>query len=915
MSHQDAHVSTSTVVVHGHSLAGDAVLDALGSSIHGLSQTEAGLRQQQYGLNRLPQAQQTPLLVIFLHQFLNPLIYILLIAALIALAAGKLSDTIFICIVLLLNAVIGGFQEFSAQKSASALSRLVTHVARVIRAGTAYEVDAMQLVPGDIVLIESGDKVPADLRLLRRHDLSVDESLLTGESIAVQKTVDVVLAPDTVLADRSNMAHAGTLVTRGRATGVVTSTGLQTQIGQIAEGVLSAETAKPPLIIRMERFTNRIGILMSGVILLIGIISLGRGMDVTEVMMVAIALAVAAIPEGLPVAMTVALSISMRRMARRHVIVRRLVTVEALGSCTYIATDKTGTLTANELTIKCIDLPNGKRFDVIGVGMIPLGEVLTDEQTAVSSDDRQQIKTLAEAAVLSNEAFLGLRDGDWTHHGDAVDIAFLVLGHKLGLDRPVLLESAPELDTIPYESSNKYSAALHQQYEVKEVYVKGAVEEVVQMCNRMQVGKDSQPINAKSMETQAHLLAQQGYRVLAIAKGIHRENLLNNKRPADLVLLGLVGLIDPLRESSSEAIQSCRDAGIDVAMITGDHPLTALAISRQLHLAVDMDDVATGKELARHQDHELDTITTVKHVFARIEPQQKTAIVQSLQRNGHFVAVTGDGANDAPALRTAHVGVAMGKSGTDVARETADMIITDDNFSSIVAGVEEGRIAYANIRKVIFLLISTGAAEIVLFILSIISGLPLPLTAVQLLWLNLVTNGIQDIALAFEPGEGDELTRPPRSPGEAIFNRIMIQRVIISALVMGSIAYMTFYYLLSLGMAVEDARNIVLLLMVLFENIHVLNSRSETRSIFKISLLSNPLLIFGTIGAQLIHVGSMYTVGLKDILQTSPVSLAQWLLMLMLALILLVSSELFKFFLAKNAGGTHKIVPTKTDHP
>lgn len=633
---------------------------------------------------------------------------------------------------------------------------------------------------------------------------------------------------------------------------------------------------------------------MSTVIILIAIISLGRGMAFTEVMMVAIALAVAAIPEGLPVAMTVALSISMRRMAKRHVIVRRLVTVEALGSCTYIATDKTGTLTANELTIQQICLPDGMHFSVSGIGMVPVGEVLSSQQTRPNQKQIVQLKSLAEAGVYANEAFLGQREGSWTHHGDAVDIAFLVLGHKLGVDRPILLEYSPELDTIPYESSNKYSAALHKLNGENIVYVKGAVEELIKMCRFSQTDSGKPELDATAMEQQAHQLAEQGYRVLAVARGKLNDTTLHGTNLTDLELLGLVGIIDPLRENTSEAIQSCRSAGIDVAMLTGDHPLTALAISRRLQLAAHMEDVATGKDLALHMDHELDQVSLQKHVFARIEPQQKTAIVQSLQRNGHFVAVTGDGANDAPALRAAHVGVAMGKTGTDVAKETADMIITDDNFGSIVAGIEEGRIAYGNIRKVIFLLISTGAAEIVLFILSILSGLPLPLTAVQLLWLNLVTNGIQDIALAFEPGEGDELKRSARSPNERIFNRVMIQRVTISALVMGTIAYTTFYYLLGLGMGIEESRNIVLLLMVLFENIHVLNSRSETRSIFRISLFSNPFLILGTITAQLIHIGSMYTIGIKEILQTSPVSLEQWFVMLLLAMSLLVSSEVYK---------------------
>ena len=879
-----------------HKLSATEVLAGLDSTLHGLAEQEVISRQQLYGLNTLPHSKATGVWLIFLRQFLNPLIYILLLAALIAVAVGKYSDTAFIIVVLLLNAVIGAFQEYAAQKSAAALNKMVTHIARVIRNGTAYELEAEQLVPGDIVLVESGDKIPADLRLLRQHELAIDESLLTGESLAVQKQADRVMPEDTVLADRLNMAHAGTLVTRGRATGVVTATGLRTQLGLIAEGILSGETTKPPLIIRMERFTNRIGIWMSGVILVIAIVSLGRGMGFTEVMMMAIALAVAAIPEGLPVAMTVALSISMRRMAKRQVIVRRLVTVESLGSCTYIATDKTGTLTANELTIQNLILPDGKCFQISGIGSIPEGHVESIDNTPIATDQQQQIRQLTEAAMFANEAFLGKKDGSWAHHGDAVDVAFLVLGHKLGLDRPVLLEQMPEIDAIPYESNNMFAASLHGRSDGHhQIYLKGAVEKVLGMCDTMQIKGNSVAIDITAIEDQARQLAEQGFRVLAVATGETQATSIHPTPAEPLSLLGLAGIIDPLRETSPQAIRDCRDAGIQVAMLTGDHPVTALAIARQLQMAETADDVTSGGDLITLDDSQLDKLSLDKHVFARIEPQQKTAIVRSLQRNGHFVAVTGDGANDAPALSAAHIGVAMGKTGTDVARETADMILADDDFSSIVAGIEEGRIAYANIRKVIFLLISTGAAEIVLFILSLLSGLPLPLTAIQLLWLNLVTNGIQDIALAFEPGEGDELKRSPRPPKEAIFNKIMLQRVLLSALVMGSLAYASFYYLLSTGMDIVPARNLVLLLMVLFENIHVFNSRSETRSVFSMRLFSNPLLVFGTIAAQSLHIASMYIDGLNDILQTMPVSLMQWASLLLIGMTLLLVHELYKW--------------------
>jgi Ca2+-transporting ATPase len=418
------------------------------------------------------------------------------------------------------------------------------------------------------------------------------------------------------------------------------------------------------------------------------------------------------------------------------------------------------------------------------------------------------------------------------------------------------------------------------------------------MCTKMIAPGLDEDLDREHLETRAQQLASQGYRVLALASGdiqLEPGDVFSEEHLHNLTLLGLVGMIDPLRPEAIHAVNSCRHAGIEVAMVTGDHPLTALAIARELKLAEKREQIVTGTDLRQAKDEaDFDRLTRGAHVFARVEPQQKLDIVKSLQRHGHFVAVSGDGANDAPALRAAQVGVAMGKSGTDVARETAELIITDDNFNSMVAGVEEGRIAYANVRKVIFLLISTGAAEIVLFTLALLTGLPLPLLAVQLLWLNLVTNGIQDVALAFEPGEGDELHQPPRSPRESIFNRLMIERVVVSALVIGVVAFVLFQFLLQQGYSIDEARNGTLLLMVLFENIHVFNSRSETRSVFLHNPLRNPILLFGTAAAQLVHIGAMYTPWISDVLRIQPVSPHSWLELLVLALTVLIVMELHK---------------------
>lgn len=838
------------------------------------------------------------MLRIFASQFKSPLIYVLVAAALVSLVIKEFSDAIFISAVLLLNAVIGTVQEYSAQRSADALRKMMTTQARVLRAGEAYAINSEDVVLGDIVLLESGERVPADMRILESHNLEIDESLLSGESIAVIKQADAKLVSATVLGDRINMAFAGSLVNRGRALCVVVATGLATELGGIAESVTAASVVKAPLQERMERFTQRVAIFVGCAALLMALILILRGMSWTDIFLSSVALAVSVIPEGLPVALTVALAIGMRRMARRDVIVRRLIAVEALGSCTYIASDKTGTLTANQLTVRRLALPCQAEWRVTGESDRPDGDIVSDSGE-LDALELELLEQACRCAVLANEGFIGHQNGAWTHNGDAVDVALFIMAHKAGFKRPELVDRFPEIDSIPFESERLYSASLNRVEGESRVFVKGAFEKLLDMCDSMLLARGPQPIDRAAIEDQAHGLAAMGYRVIALASGVteigSRQDF-NYEHLVDLTMIGLIGLIDPLRPEARPAVAKCRAAGIRVAMVTGDHPVTACAIGRELELLQDDSQVITGSQLkTAGSEAQMDQMTRDALVFARVEPTQKLAIVQSLQRNGHYVAVSGDGANDAPALRSAQVGVAMGKNGTDVARETADIIITDDNFESIVDGIEEGRIAYANVRKVIFLLVSTGAAELVLFVMAMITGLPLPLMAVQLLWLNLVTNGIQDIALAFEPGEGGELGRPPRPPQEAILNRIMLERVIISALVIGAVAFGLFKHLLDQGFSVEQARNSTLLLMVLFENVHVFNCRSETLSVLRHNPLRNKLLLGGTLVAQLVHIGAMYTPWLGEVLGASPVTLQQWFTLFMLALSVMVVMELHKW--------------------
>lgn len=856
----------------------------------GLTTTQAAERLKEYGPNRLPEREAPKLWAVALRQFQSPLIYILLAAAAISVAIGDINDAGFIGGVLLINALIGTWQEWKAEKSSSALKKLLELRASVLRDGELIEIDAEQLVPGDLVSIESGNRVPADLKLITSASLEIDESFLTGESIAVHKDAAQEVGASENIADRINMAFAGSLVTHGRGKGLVVATGKDTQVGRLAFDVVSGTGGKPPLLQRMERFTRAIAIATVAAALLIGTAAVAIGTyTLSEMFMFCIALAVSAIPEGLPVAITVALAVATTRMASRGVVVRRLTAVEGLGSCTMIATDKTGTLTCNALTVQLVYLPSGKLLEVSGEGYSVDGHILHEGQI-LSQGDNIELDDLARAAVLCNEGDLHKRNDAWTWRGDAVDVALLFMGRKAAWQREKELEHYSQVNQIPYEPELQFAATFHQEGDQVRVFVKGAPEKILKMC----VDSDHAILEKQSLH-----LASQGFRLLALADGLTPPMTAADvpPTPKNLRFLGFVAMRDPLRPGTAQAVKDCKKAGIHVTMITGDHRVTALAIARELGLTDDDSEVVTGVELAQMNEHQLAEVVQRVRVFARIAPHQKLEIVKAAQRSGHFVAVTGDGVNDAPALQEANIGVAMGKSGTDVAREAAELVIRDDNFATIIAGIDEGRVAYDNIRKVIFLLVSTGAAEVAMVLFTILFGLPLPLLAVQLLWLNLVTNGIQGVALAFEPSEGDMLSRKPRSPHQPIFDRLMIERMLVAVTVMGGVGFGAFYaFVHILKWPVAEARNGLLLLMVLFENIHIGNCRSETRSAFTLSPLRSPMLLAGALCAFLLHMLVMYLPWGQKILGTYPMSLQNGLIVFALALTILPAMELHRWF-------------------
>jgi magnesium-transporting ATPase (P-type) len=859
----------------------------------GLSTEEARSRRSKYGPNRLPRAKSVTVGQIFLRQFRNPLIYILGIAAIVSFGIGEETDAAFILIVLLVNALIGGIQEWQAERSSQALQQLIQTRATVVRDGETTDIDGEEIVPGDVVLVESGDSVPADIRLLSTHGLTIDESALTGESEPVTKDEDWNGEDQTPVGDRRNMAHAGTTVTRGRGRGLTVETGSNTVVGQLAEDVTAIEDGQPPLVTRMQRFTRMVALVVviaAAFTALLGIFV--QQYDAIEMFLFATALAVSAIPEGLPVGITVALGVASRRMASVGVIVRRLVAVEGLGSCTMIASDKTGTLTANELTARRARLPDSTTFEVTGEGYTPDGKILQDGRPP-SSEYRKTLARLAQASVLCNEGQLSRREDKWRWRGDPTDIALLVFGRKLGCSRESALKEYPQIDAIPFEPEQRYAATYHQTADSTRVFVKGAPERVLPICTDTSMGD----ISEQTLQQRANDMAHDGYRVLAVAEG-SAEPMAASKHPppepTDLTLLGFIGLIDPLRSGVAEAIRAAQAAGISVTMITGDHPETALAIARNIRLATSVHEVTTGAELVDMSQEQLKKVVDTTRVFARVSPDQKLRIVKAARSVGHYVAVTGDGVNDAPALRQANIGVAMGKMGTDAARDAAELVITDDNFSTIVAGIEQGRVAFDNIRKVIYLLISTGAGEVALILMSLAAGLPLALLPVQILWLNLVTNGIQDVALAFEPKEGEVSNRPPRPPDERIFNQIMIERTLVAAFVISVIGFGTFAWLLGQGISDAAARNYLLLLIVIFEIVNIGNARSETTSLLRLSPFQSPILLAGTVAAFLVHLGAMYFPPAQAVLGTAPVGLSQWLALGAISMSIAIAIELHK---------------------
>ncbi|HQT32264.1 MAG: carbonate dehydratase [Hydrogenophilales bacterium 17-61-76] len=868
---------------HWHHLPATEVLDLLDANDErGLDLFDISERQTRFGPNALTPPKGKRPLRRFLEQFHQALVYILLAAILVKLALGGYVDAAVIFGVVLLNAILGFVQENKALNALAALSRALTTEATVLRAGAKQRIDARDLVPGDLVLLASGDKVPADLRLLRVRDLQVDESALTGESLPVVKAAGE-LAHDATLADRRNMAYTSTLVTYGTATGVVTAIGDATEVGNISGLIASAQQLDTPLTRQVARFSHYLLYVILTLAALTFLIGLWHGESWVAMFMAAVALAVAMIPEGLPAVLTITLAIGVGRMARRNAIIRRLPAVETLGSTTVICSDKTGTLTRNEMTVQRL-WAGGLQFDLTGVGYSPEGGLRMEGQPVDPGAD-PALMALLRAGMLCNDSVLRQKDGAWRIEGDPTEGALLVAARKAGLDVVEAQAAAPRLDAVPFESEHQYMATLHGGAS-RMIYMKGSVESLLARCSgALDANGEVGPLDADAVHAQVVAMAKAGLRVLAFAQhpaGVDQVTLGHPDLAGGLTFIGLQGMIDPPREEAIRAVSACRNAGIRVKMITGDHAVTAAAIAGQIGLdhRVGQGDVPaalTGKQLSALSDAELTSAAHDTAVFARVTPEQKLRLVQALQARGEVVAMTGDGVNDAPALRRADIGVAMGITGTEVAKEAADMVLTDDNFATIAAAVEEGRGVFDNLTKFITWILATNAGQGLVILVAVVLAQPLPVLPVQALWINMTTAVFLGLALAFEPREPNLMTRPPRIPGSPILNGELALRIVMVGLMLLIGAFGLFEWALFHGASEDQARTIAVNVFAVGQSFYLLNCRSLRWSMFRLGLLSNPWIWVGITAMMLAQLAFTYLPLMNQLFHSAPIDAFYWL--------------------------------------
>jgi P-type Ca2+ transporter type 2C len=857
-------------------LSTEDTLSELNTTVHGISEKEAQIRLDKFGKNEIKSEHHISKLKLLISQFNNFIVWILIFAAIIAGVTGEFLDMVVILVILVLNAILGFVQEYKAEKSIEALQKLASFKATVIRDGVAKKIDAAFLVPGDVVLIEEGEKIPADCRLLEVYSFQTQEASLTGESEPIEKSLDLI-DHKRGIGDRFNMIFSGTISTKGHARAVVTRTGIKTEIGKIASLIHASKTPPTPLQNKLEHFGKLLGIGVILISILVFVMGVLRGEDVVEMLLGAISLAVAAVPEGLPAVVTITLAIGVQRMIRKNSLIRKLPSVETLGSTNVICTDKTGTLTHNEMTVKKIWVDD-EVIDVGGSGYNLKGKF---------SKKTSSLSQLLKIGVLCNSGSFGDKKDQLV--GDPTELALLVSGGKLNLDKLKLETSTPRINEIPFDSERKLMSTIHKQGRDKFMLTKGAPEEILKSCNRILInGRIKVLTKHKQQEllSQAEKFASDALRVLGFAYKDVKEDI----KESGLIFAGLQAMIDPPREEVKEAISKCKRAGIKVIMITGDHKVTAQSIANKLGIE---GNVITGDQLEKMSKIELAGKINKVGIFARVSPEHKLLIVESLQHRGDVVAMTGDGVNDAPALKKADIGIAMGLTGTDVAKEASEMILTNDNFTSIVDAVEEGRTIYDNIQKFIEYLLSCNAGEVLTIFVAILLGLPLPLVAIQILLMNLITDGLPALSLALEEKEPGIMDRPPRKKNSKIVDKKGLIQILFTGIVMMLGTIGVFAY--SLG-DLAHAHSMAFTTLVMFQLFHVLNNRSLHLSFFK---LGRNKWVWGAIGISLILQLLIIYTPLNTLFRTVPLSLFDWGIILVVSSSIFIIREIWKIFEAE----------------
>lgn len=884
-----------------HTLSQGQVKQLLKTDASGLTEAEARLRLVKNGPNRLAAPERRgPLLRLFM-QFHNILLYVMMGAALITALLGHWVDTGVLMMAVVINAIIGFIQEGKAESALDAIRAMLSPQAAVIRDGQRRQIDAADLVPGDLVLLASGDRVPADLRLIEVRDLRIEEAPLTGESLPVEKTVEAV-AVDAPLGDRYGMAYSGTMVVYGQASGIVVSTGSATELGKINQMLSGIRNLATPLLRQVDRFGRVLALAILGVSAVTFVLgTLWRDHSPSEMFMMVVALAASAIPEGLPAIMTVTLALGVQRMARRNAIVRHLPAVEALGSVTVICSDKTGTLTRNEMTVQRV-VCNGHVFDVGGVGYAPIGDVSIDGRI-IDPAHYPALELAIRAGVLCNDANLSEDDGLWRVDGDPTEGALLVVGAKTGFSQHLGDEAWPRLDVIPFESEHRFMATYHQDSDGDPwIFIKGAPERILDMCNAQLNHDGERPLDVDYWRRMATDTAAQGLRLLALAckrRAPEGERLNFSDTESGYVLLALVGIIDPPREEAIRAVSECHHAGIRVKMITGDHAETARAIGAQLAIGVGKPAI-TGAEIAMMDDAALRRVAMEVDVFARAAPEHKLRLVQALQDDGQVVSMTGDGVNDAPALKRADVGVAMGMKGTEAAKEAADMVLADDNFATIAAAVREGRAVYDNLKKFILFMLPTNGGEALVVIAAILFELALPLTPAQVLWINMVTSSTLGLALAFEPAERGIMSRRPRPPGEALLSGFFVWRVLMVSVLMMTGALGLFLWELQVGTSIETARTMAVNAVVAAEMFYLINSRFILSPVLsREGLTGNRYVLLAIAACIPLQLAYTHAPFMQAVFDSADLSLTEWIKVLAAGVLVFGLAELEKFLMRR----------------